>query len=285
MRQTEKGAVSILVIITLFSFTSILMGTYISVMALQKSQLESNVKMQQVYGDNLNNIEEIYETIISEKQISISYEPNGEEKDYGEGTLQSVLSVANIEDEDVSIYYSWNESNKEEPTAWEECENDETVENSNDRPGTYYLWGRVYDTDTQEVLKTKVSEKFIVAEKQIENIDINYNWEKKYEWGIGDDNTSKYYQIVMNITNDGETQNGWQLQFDVQPGIVIQNCNVWCANLEQIDDNTISLKSYDWNSQITEGGTLNLEFILAFNNPKEIQINNVKFNGKIIGKE
>ena len=38
-------------------------------------------------------------------------------------------------------------------------------------------------------------------------------------------------------------------------------------------------------NQIIQGGTLNLEFILAFDNPEELQINNVKFNGKTIGKE
>ena len=287
MKKREEGAISVLVILTLFCIIAILMGAYITITTLQKSQLKSNLRMQQVYGDNLNNIEEIYETIIEEKKISINYEPNGEEKDYGEGNLQSVLSVANIEEKDVSIYYSWDESNEQEPTEWEECKNDETIESSNAEPGTYYLWGKVYDPKTQEVLETEVSKEFKIKEKriEIENENITYNWEERYEWGIGDETTSKYYQIVMNIINHGEIENKWEVEFDVQPGIVIQNCNVWCANLEQIDNNTIVLKSYDWNNQIIQGGTLNLEFILAFDNPEELQINNVKFNGKTIGKE
>ena len=278
MKKNEKGAISTLVAIMVICFSSILIGGYFTVTTLQKAQQKSNLKIQQMYSEQLNQIDEIYAELQEKKAISINYEPNG-----GEDTadsLQSVLSVANVEDEEVDIYYSWNKSGQEEPTTWEQCNNKQTVSTYNLEPGTYYLWGKVDDVETQETLKTEVSEKFTVKEngKIVEDNNIVYNWKEKYEWGEGTLENPKYYQITLDVTNNGDVVQEWEIKFDIQPGIIIEKCNVWCASYIETDGTTLTMKCTNWNNQIDKDSTLNLEFILAFDNSNELEISNFKLN-------
>lgn len=285
MEKRERGAVSVLVLLTVFCFTTILTGAYVAVMVSAKSQQKSNLKIQHEYGDNLNEIESIYEQIQANKEtLDIIYNPDGEEQSYTEAKLQTVLSIANLDDENVSIYYSWNESNVEEPTTWEECQNGENIEKENAEPGSYYLWTKVYDKNENKTLKTKVSEEFVIKEEE-NNEDITYNWKKEYEWGNGTETDLKYYKILIYITNHGQTVENWEINFDVQPGIVLQSCNVWSASSTEANGNTVTMKCQSWNGKIEEGNTLTVDFILAFDNAQELSIDNFKFNGKIIQKQ
>lgn len=278
MNKNEKGAISTLVAIMVICFSSILIGGYFTVTTLQKSQQKSNLKIQQMYSEEVNKIDEIYAELQEAKAISINYEPNG-----GEDTsnyLQSVLTVDNIEEKDVNIYYSWNKSDEEEPTAWEECDNKQTVSTYNLDPGKYYLWGKVDDVETKETLKTEVSEEFTVKKIGgiVEEDNIIYNWQAKYEWGEGTLENPKYYQITLNITNNRNIMQEWEVKFDVQPGIIIEKCNVWCASYVETDGTTLTMKCPNWNNQIEEGATVNLEFILAFDNNNKLEITNFKIN-------
>ena len=45
------------------------------------------------------------------------------------------------------------------------------------------------------------------------------------------------------------------------------------------------MKCQSWNAQIREGNTLMVDFILAFDNAQDLNIDNLKFNGEIIKKE
>ncbi len=49
-RIEEKGAIAILVVVTILMFIMILMGTYMAIVNLKKSQLESDIRIQQLYG-------------------------------------------------------------------------------------------------------------------------------------------------------------------------------------------------------------------------------------------
>lgn len=287
MKDREKGAASVLVMVTMFCCTIILTSTCVAVMVLAKSQQKSNLKIQQQYGDDVDKIESIYEEIQGKQsEIAINYNPNGEEEIKSGENLQSVLSIANIEENNnVSIYYSWNEDDTEEPINWEECENNEKIEVNNVEPGTYYLWSKVYDKNKNQTLKTEVSKKFIVTQEKEETKDITYNWKKEYEWGNGQKTDLKYYKIVINITNQGATIDNWEIKFDVQPGIVLQSCNVWSASSTEVEENTVTMKCQSWNGKIREGNTLTIDFILAFDNAQELSIENLKFNGKIIQKQ
>ena len=89
--NNEKGAVAILVIITILMFVIILMGTYSSITNLRKAQLESDIRIQQLYGGDVENIEEIYRTIINKVQKPISELKLGDYIKYDSGANGEIL--------------------------------------------------------------------------------------------------------------------------------------------------------------------------------------------------
>jgi len=60
----ERGAISIFVVVTVLTFVILLIGGYLVTLTLQKSQLESDIRIKEVYGGDVNRIDEIYEQII-----------------------------------------------------------------------------------------------------------------------------------------------------------------------------------------------------------------------------
>jgi len=58
--KNRRGAVSLLVIITILTFMTILGGTYITIMILRQSQYKSNIRIQQVYGEDVDSVDQIY---------------------------------------------------------------------------------------------------------------------------------------------------------------------------------------------------------------------------------
>lgn len=63
--KEEKGAASLLVFITILAFVIILAVSYFTLTGMRKSQLESNRRVQQIYGRDVNRVDEIYNEIIS----------------------------------------------------------------------------------------------------------------------------------------------------------------------------------------------------------------------------
>ena len=59
----EKGAIAVLVVVTVLMFVLILMGTYMAIANLRKSQLESDIRIQELYGGDVARIEEVYNTV------------------------------------------------------------------------------------------------------------------------------------------------------------------------------------------------------------------------------
>lgn len=62
--KEEKGAISTLVLFTILMFIVILMGTYLVITTMQKSQLKSDLRIQEIYGEQVNRVDEIYEEIV-----------------------------------------------------------------------------------------------------------------------------------------------------------------------------------------------------------------------------
>ncbi len=62
--KREKGAIVLLVVVTIFMFVLILTGTYFAITNLRKSQLESDLRIQELYGGDVENIEEVYNSIV-----------------------------------------------------------------------------------------------------------------------------------------------------------------------------------------------------------------------------
>ena len=63
--KEEKAAVSVLVFITVLTFVVVLLGAYLTVTTLKKSQLESDIRIQKIYGKDVERVDEIYEELTS----------------------------------------------------------------------------------------------------------------------------------------------------------------------------------------------------------------------------
>lgn len=74
----EKAAISMLIIVTILSFAAILTGAFLTVATLKKSQLESDIRLQEIYGEDVDRVDEIYaELMAQDKQgpnCEITYE-------------------------------------------------------------------------------------------------------------------------------------------------------------------------------------------------------------------
>lgn len=63
----EKGAVSSLVLFTVLMFIVILMGVYLTITAKQKAQIKSDMRIEQVYGQDIENVDYIYNKLVTNK--------------------------------------------------------------------------------------------------------------------------------------------------------------------------------------------------------------------------
>jgi len=95
--KEEKAAVTLLVFVTVLTFVAILMGAYLTVTTLRKSQLESDIRIQEIYGKDVNRVDEIYQEL-----VSIDKEKPACKIDY------SIL-----DDESISYEFRFSESIKE----------------------------------------------------------------------------------------------------------------------------------------------------------------------------
>ena len=59
--KEEKAAVTMLVAVTVLTFVAVLLSAYLAVTTLRKTQLRSDIKLQEIYGRDVNRVDEIYE--------------------------------------------------------------------------------------------------------------------------------------------------------------------------------------------------------------------------------
>ena len=79
--KKEKGAIATFVVVTVFFFVIILMGAYISTMNLKKSQLQSDIRIQELYGGNVNKIDQIYNEI-EERYGNVEVDMEGYQQEF-----------------------------------------------------------------------------------------------------------------------------------------------------------------------------------------------------------
>lgn len=65
IRKKNKGAISLLVTYTVLMFVVILVGVYSAVLANAKSQLKSNIRIQEIYGESVERVGVIYDKLAS----------------------------------------------------------------------------------------------------------------------------------------------------------------------------------------------------------------------------
>ena len=65
IKKQQTGAISTLVLFTILMFLVILMGVFFTVTTKQESQLKSDMRIQEIYKEQVNSIDEIYNELIS----------------------------------------------------------------------------------------------------------------------------------------------------------------------------------------------------------------------------
>ncbi len=74
--KQENGAVSVLVFVTVLTFVVILLGAYLTVTTMRQSQLKSDIRLQKIYGDDVDRVDQIYNELIENRQLTNSYNTN-----------------------------------------------------------------------------------------------------------------------------------------------------------------------------------------------------------------
>lgn len=99
--KEETGAIATFVVVTIFFFVVILMGAYMSATNLRKAQLESDIRIQQVYGSDVDKVESIYTQIAQNDTV----EPNAYIQKIVSSDKKSVQLVVNCEDFSSGVDY------------------------------------------------------------------------------------------------------------------------------------------------------------------------------------
>ncbi len=63
--KNENGAVSALVLFTVLMFIVILMSVYLTVTARQKAQIKSDIRIKEIYAQDVDNIDYVYDALLS----------------------------------------------------------------------------------------------------------------------------------------------------------------------------------------------------------------------------
>ena len=58
--KDNKGAVSVLVFISVLTFLTVILGVFLTVTTLRQGQLKSDKRLQEIYGKDIDNIDELY---------------------------------------------------------------------------------------------------------------------------------------------------------------------------------------------------------------------------------
>lgn len=102
----QNGAVSLLVFITVLSFVTILTGAFLTVTTLRKLQLESDIRLQEIYGEDVKIVDEIYNELVGEDKSTpnceITYEQLNDS--YISYKFSFNKEVKNFDTKDIKLY-------------------------------------------------------------------------------------------------------------------------------------------------------------------------------------
>lgn len=104
--KEEKAAMSLLIFITVTSFVTILLGAYLTVTTLRKTQLESDIRLQEIYGKDVERVNEIYnELVLQDKNAPMcQITHNVLNNSYISYEFTFDKEVKNFTTEDINIY-------------------------------------------------------------------------------------------------------------------------------------------------------------------------------------
>lgn len=67
--KSEKGAITAIVLATVLFFVTILSTSFAIISLQRRLQMQSDISVKEVYEKELNNVEEIYNTLVIQQNI------------------------------------------------------------------------------------------------------------------------------------------------------------------------------------------------------------------------
>jgi hypothetical protein len=180
--KSQKGAVSVLVFVTILTFVAVLTGAFATVISLQEAQLESNIRIREIYGNDVERVDEVYEELIAkrkdvdapictitsesidEEKVKYTFEFNEEVKDFTKDNItiyNGTISSTSIDDETIELletntsktvkFNLSDDENKDYAIYFDyKCEN-------NDQTFNYEISGETKELTAEKEVKHEVS--------------------------------------------------------------------------------------------------------------------------------
>ncbi len=76
IKREEKGAISALVLFTVLMFSVILMGAYFTISTMQRAQIKSDMRIQDLYGKDVEEADKIYEEQVLQNGLKEKFKDN-----------------------------------------------------------------------------------------------------------------------------------------------------------------------------------------------------------------
>jgi hypothetical protein len=180
--KSQKGAVSVLVFVTILTFVAVLTGAFATVISLQEAQLEINIRIREIYGNDVERVDEVYEELIAkrkdvdapictitsesidEEKVKYTFEFNEEVKDFTKDNIKiynGTISSTTIDDETIELseinisktvrFNLLDDANKDYAIYFDyKCEN-------NDQTFNYEISGETKELTAEKEVKHEVS--------------------------------------------------------------------------------------------------------------------------------
>lgn len=142
--------------------------------------------------------------------------------------------------------------------------------------GYSYLSEKLYIQGKSSIVAQDIPEDF-------EPGSSTFTWEIIHAWGGGD--ASYIYQISISIVNNDEDVETWEVSFDVPDTYDDSSTQSWIASERTYENGRLTLVAQGWNASVPKGGTLTIEFQIAFTEEETDFINNLTLNGLLVTPE
>lgn len=151
---SENGGAAVLVVFTIFTFLIVGMGAFMSVSTLRKSQLNSNLRIQQIYGEDYEKVDGVYEELIEANKSEL------EKFKISEEYATKTMTLTDKYENKIIIPSGFKVASDSGLTVGEGIvieDNDITKDGNGNSRGNQYVWIPVGEITKQDGTKTTIT--------------------------------------------------------------------------------------------------------------------------------
>lgn len=151
---SENGGAAVLVVFTIFTFLIVGMGAFMSVSTLRKSQLNSDLRIQQIYGEDYEKVDGVYEELIEANKSEL------EKFKISEEYATKTMTLTDKYENKIIIPSGFKVASDSGLTVGEGIvieDNDITKDGNGNSRGNQYVWIPVGEITKQDGTKTTIT--------------------------------------------------------------------------------------------------------------------------------